>query len=156
MSASNSRLVKQWQRGIVQQSSCSPNAGRVAKRGEPDASEAVACLQMVIEERQRPVGRERGEPERQTGELHGHRVDVDAEQASLGESAPRGHSFGLAEISRPASAASNERRLVRVCEIATGSHEKRTASDCRSTTRSRRICSGVASRTSGANVRRTR
>ena len=46
------------------------------------ADEAVAGNEMVIEERQRLVGGERGEPDRQPGELHGHRVEVHAKETA--------------------------------------------------------------------------
>jgi hypothetical protein len=43
----------------------------------------------MIEERQRPVGGKRGQPEREPGELHGHRVEVDAEQTARCDISPQ-------------------------------------------------------------------
>jgi len=63
--------------------------------------EAVPRTQL-IQEAERPVGPGRREPQRQAGYLHGHRVDVDAVQASF-----RDHSLQLTQGLRPV-----ERRIV--------------------------------------------
>ena len=65
---------------------------RLPQVGEPRSEQAVADLEPVIEKAQRPIGRERRQPERQTRELDGHRVQVDAVQASLGDRSPDGDS----------------------------------------------------------------
>src|SRR5262249_21543875 len=45
---------------------------------EPRAQKAVTGLQAVVKKRQRPVGRQRGKPQGQPSELHGHRIEIDA------------------------------------------------------------------------------
>ena len=82
------RVVEQRQRVVAVRARRLGRRRRPAKLREPGAEQAVAGLQMVIEKRQRPVGGERRQPERQPRELHRHRVDVDAEQTSLGDRPP--------------------------------------------------------------------
>jgi len=83
---------------------------------------------MVIEERQRPVGRERRQPQRQPRELDGHRVHVDAVQAALGDHPPRRHALAHAEIAAMVRPGPDERRFVRLGQItARGDQERSTA-----------------------------
>ena len=100
---------------------------RVPQVGEPRAEQAVADLEVVIEKAQRPIGRQRREPERQPRELDGHRVQVDAVQASLGDRSPDGDPVRVADVARVAAAGANERGLVRGREIPAGGDEKRAA-----------------------------
>ena len=51
--------------------------------GDAGADQAVAGAQVMIEERQRTVARQRGQPQRQPRQLHRHRIEVHAEQAAL-------------------------------------------------------------------------
>ena len=53
----------------------------------PDAQEAVAGLEGVVQEREGPILGHRGEPHRQLGHLDGHRVAVHAIAAVLGHQA---------------------------------------------------------------------
>ena len=53
-----------------------------------EAEEAVASLQMVVQELEGPTLGKRGEPERELGELHGQRVHVHAVEAALGHQPP--------------------------------------------------------------------
>ena len=82
---------------------------------------------MVIEKRQRPVGRERRQPQRQPRELDGHRVQVDAVQAPLGNRPPRRHALALAEIAAVVRTGPDERRFVRLGQIAARGHQERAA-----------------------------
>jgi hypothetical protein len=67
---------------------------------------------MMIEEGQRTVRRERGKPERQARQLDGHRVQIDAEQAPLGDCAPHLRASGFVEIGGAARSALDRRTLV--------------------------------------------
>ena len=49
-----------------------------------EADQAVAAFEGVVEEGELVVAGERGEPEREPGEVHRHRVSVDAVKAALG------------------------------------------------------------------------
>ena len=55
---------------------------------EPAAHERVADLDLVVEERERQTGIERGDPERDPGQFHGERVDVHAVDAPLDDVPP--------------------------------------------------------------------
>ena len=61
----------------------------------------------MVEKRQRPIGGERRQPERQPRQLHRHRVQIDAVEAPLGDRAPNRRSLVLADVARMAAAASN-------------------------------------------------
>ncbi len=52
------------------------------------ADEAVAGAQVMIEKGERTIGRERRKPQRQSSELHRHRIDVHAVQTALRDRAP--------------------------------------------------------------------
>ena len=52
-----------------------------------EADEAVAGAQRVVEEGEWVLARQRREPERELGEVHGHRVLVDAVEAALRDEA---------------------------------------------------------------------
>ena len=54
-----------------------------------EADQAVAAFERVVEEGELVVAGERGEPEREPGEVHGHRVSVDAVEAALGHEPAR-------------------------------------------------------------------
>ena len=69
-------------------------AGARAKGREPCAEQAVAHLQPMIEEAERPIAGERGQPQRQPGELHGHRIQVDAVQTAFGHGSADRRPFG--------------------------------------------------------------
>ena len=100
----------------------------MTKAREPGAEQAVADLQAVIEEAERPIGGERRQPERQPRQLHGHGIQVDAVQAALGDRAADGRrARARSEIARMAAARSNERRFVGGGEIAAGGDQKRAA-----------------------------
>src|SRR5438477_10808792 len=47
---------------------------RLPEPREPCAEQAVADLEPVVEKREGPIDRERGQPERQARELDGHRI----------------------------------------------------------------------------------
>ena len=55
----------------------------VAELVEPGAHERVAAAELVVEERERQPAVERLHPERDAGQLHGQRIDVDAVEAVL-------------------------------------------------------------------------
>src|SRR5689334_23826864 len=94
---------------------------------EPGAQEAVAAPQPVIQKRQRPIGSERGEPQRQPRELDGHRVDVDAVETSISDRAPNGHALRLADVARMTPAVANERRFIRLRQEMARGYKKRSA-----------------------------
>ena len=83
---------------------------------------------MMIQEREGTVARERGQPERQPRKLHGHRVDVHAEETALRHRAPKTGSIAIADVLRRHHAVVNQRRLVRQREIAARRHQERAAS----------------------------
>ncbi len=104
---------------------------RMTQVREPRAHQAVAGLQMVVQKRERPVGGKRRQPQRETGELHGHRVQVDAVQAALGDAPADRGLFGGTEIGRVASSRLNEGTFVGGGEIFTGGNEECAAAHCR-------------------------
>ena len=55
----------------------------VHRRAHPRAKHAVTAPQMMVEERQRRTYGEAVQPERDLGELHGHRVEIDPVDAAL-------------------------------------------------------------------------
>ncbi len=67
-----------------------PRAGplprEIAKAG---ANKTVADGQVMIEKRQRPIGGERRQPQRQPRELHRHRIEIDAVETALGDGPPQ-------------------------------------------------------------------
>src|SRR4030095_5732061 len=54
------------------------------------ANQTVAGNETMVEKRQRLVGGERGQPERQAGNLYGRWIEIDAKQAALGYLAAEG------------------------------------------------------------------
>ena len=60
------------------------------------ADERIAVPERVVDERQRVLLRQRGEPERDLGEVDGHGVAVDAVEAALGDEAARGDNLVFA------------------------------------------------------------
>ena len=54
--------------------------------------------QVMIEKAERPIGGERRQPQRQSRELNGHRIEIDAEQASLGDRPPDRGAFRRTEV----------------------------------------------------------
>ena len=146
-----------------------PGVRRPAEIGEPRAEQAVADLQAMIEKAERPIGGQRRQPERQPRELHGHRVQIDAVQAALGDRAPNGGPLCVADVARVAGAGADQRRLVRARQIAAGGHQKRAAAHrriddpelqdvvrCRRRARAGRACGGRRSRRSAAACRTSR
>ena len=77
--------------------------GRSARRLSRDvdrrcADQAVAADEVVIEKRQRLVGRQRREPQRQARQLHRRRIQVDAEEASLRDEPPEQRAIHFVDI----------------------------------------------------------
>ena len=62
------------------------------------AHQAVAGHQVMIEKRQRPIGRQRREPHRQLRQLHGHRIAIHAEQAPAGDQPACRGPIGVREV----------------------------------------------------------
>ena len=75
-SVAQTQVVEQQRFAIAGRSSTS--LGRAAKNREPRTDQAVARLQPVIQETERPIAGEGRQPQRQTGQLHGHWIQVDA------------------------------------------------------------------------------
>ena len=61
-----------------------------------EADERIAVAQGVVDERQRLLPGQRGEPEGDLGEVDGHGVAVDAVEAALGDPAARDDDLILA------------------------------------------------------------
>ena len=61
-----------------------------------EADQRVAVPQRVVDEREGVLFRQRGEPERDLGEVDGHGVAVDAVEATLGDEAARGDNLVFA------------------------------------------------------------
>ena len=89
--------------------------------------QAVADAQPVIEERQRLVGGERRQPHGQPRQLHGHRIDVDAEQAALRHRPPETRPILLGQVGRGHRPLLDQRLLVGLRQIAARGHEERAA-----------------------------
>ena len=100
---------------------------RLAETREPGPEQTVARLQMVIEKRQGTVGRKRCKPQREARELDRHRIEIDAEEAPLGDCSPDGGVFLRTEVGRMAGAGTNQRRLVGVRQIDACRDEKGAA-----------------------------
>ena len=120
------------QREILQHRAPAPSDGtrrrsaeHVVERG---AHQAVATRQPVIEEGERPIGRERREPQGEPRELHRHRVQVDAVQASLGDRPAKASPIPLVDVRGEAAAGSDERSGVFGGKEAAGGHEERATS----------------------------
>ena len=64
---------------------------------QPAANEAVADLELVVEELEWQLAVERLDPQRELGEFHGHRVAVDAVEAALDDVAREHRSQALVE-----------------------------------------------------------
>ena len=94
---------------------------------EPGAEQAVADLQAVIEKAERTIGRERGQPQRETRELDGHRVEVDAVQAAFRDRSPDADALGVADVGCVTVSTAYERSLVGVRQKPAGGHEERAA-----------------------------
>src|SRR5437016_3749506 len=78
---------------------CLASARLTPHVGRRCADEAVARDKPMIEKRQRLVRSERRQPQRQAGHLHGRRIEIDAEQASLCDLATKRYSISARDIS---------------------------------------------------------
>ena len=83
---------------------------------------------MVIEEGEGPVGREGRKPQRQPSELHRHRVDVDPEQAALGDDAAEARPLRLGYIPLGNAALADEGGLVGGSKESARGHQECAAS----------------------------
>ena len=81
----------------------------------------------MVEERERTLGGERRQPQRQPRELNRHRVQVHPVHAAFRNRAANRCPLGIAKVSRIALAGADERHLVRRGKIAAGGDEKRAA-----------------------------
>ena len=81
----------------------------------------------MVEEAQGPIGRERGEPEREPRQLHGHRIEVHAVEAALRNRPPEDRSVLVADVTGMTPAVFHHRRFVRACQVPARGHEKRAA-----------------------------
>ncbi len=68
--------------GLLELADLGVEEGLADLRERPDAREAVAVAQAVVQERQREAGHERVDPEGEAGQLDCNLVDVDAVDAS--------------------------------------------------------------------------
>jgi hypothetical protein len=94
---------------------------------QPGAEQAVADLQAVIEKAERAIRCQRREPQRQTCELHRHRVEIDAVETAFGDRSPDARAVGVTDVGRVAGAGTDQRRLIGVGEKPAGGDEKRAA-----------------------------
>jgi hypothetical protein len=78
-------LIEQRRSGLVAGDDTPRGAPQT---GQPGAEHAVAAAQMVIEKAERTPVSESGKSQRQAGELNGHRIEIDPEQAALGNQPP--------------------------------------------------------------------
>ncbi len=81
----------------------------------------------MIEKAQRPIRRERREPQRQSRELHRHRIQIDPVETPFGDRATDRRALRLADVGGMTAARADERRFVRGREISARGDEKRTA-----------------------------
>jgi len=91
------------------------------------ANQAVAAPEMVLEKRDRLLGGQRCEPERELRELDGHRVGVDAEQAALRDEAPEVGAIRLCDLVLAERPLADQRAFQRAGQKATGRDQERTA-----------------------------
>ena len=100
---------------------------RLTETREPRSEQTVARLQMVVEKRQRMVGCQCRKPQREARELDRHRIEIDAEEAPLGDCSPDGGVILRPEIGRMAGARANQRSFVGVRQIDACGDEKSAA-----------------------------
>ena len=81
----------------------------------------------MIQEGQRTVGRQGDQPDRQARELHGHGVQVDAEETALCHEPPEPGPIAIVDIVCCVDTIPDERSFVRRGEVATRAHEEGTA-----------------------------
>ena len=118
-------LVEQRQSFLASSASATTRLSAQIFRGGAD--EAVSRDEVVIEERERFVGREGCEPQRQARQLHGHRIQVDPEQASRRNLAPKGHAIGRRDVVRVPLAFLNECVFGGGCQVAARGDQEGTA-----------------------------
>src|SRR5207237_883728 len=120
--------IEEW-KGAASRGSAPPPDRRlpvdIARRR---SRETVSGTQMMIEERQWPIGGERAQPEREARELHRGWIEVDAVEAALRDSAAEGGAVRRTDVARRHGSFADERLFVGVREIAARGHEKRAAS----------------------------
>jgi hypothetical protein len=87
----------------------------------------VAGAQVVVEERERLLGSERGEPQRQARQVHGHGIHVHTEEAPLRHEPPEARAIDSRHVRFVTLTLSDEGRLVCPREEAARRHEKRPA-----------------------------
>ena len=109
---------------------CLASAWLTPHVGRRCADEAVARDKPMIEKRQRLVRSERRQPQRQAGHLHGRRIEIDAEQASLCDLATKRHAIGARDIGVMPAAVANQRRLGRGSNVPACGDEERAAAHC--------------------------
>ena len=106
-------------------------------------------------ESQRAPVRERRQPQRQSSELHGNGVRIDAGQTSLGDKTPDGRATVLIDITWRKPTLVDESAFVRSGQIPARGHEKRAAAHRRVDDAQRQDPIRGRPATNGASVRRT-
>jgi hypothetical protein len=91
------------------------------------SEEAIPGLQMVIQKAEGSVSSERSQPERQTSQLYSHWVQVDAEEATLGNRSPDRAALAGREVARMMSPGRDEGPFVGACQVFTRGDEERAA-----------------------------
>ena len=107
------QLARPLEQGLERQRRRRAARGRrtrkdIERRG---ADQAVARHQVMVQKRERAVGRKRREPDGQLRQLDGHRVAVHAEQASACNQAACGGPIGVGEVPVSGVTALDERPL---------------------------------------------
>ncbi len=95
--------------------------------GESPAQQAVARRQMVIQKRQRSIGGERGEPEREASELNRGWIAVDTVEAPLSHLPSKGGFLGRRHLDALPVSISHESALALIGKEETRGDEKRAA-----------------------------
>ena len=91
------------------------------------ADERIAAAELVVEKAERLVPGERGQPERETCELHGDGIRVDARETATGDEPPDGGARIGIEVGLGASSFIDERAFVRIGQKSAGRDQEGAA-----------------------------
>src|SRR5687767_1419844 len=80
----------------------------------------------MIEKRQRLIRRERRQPKRETGQLHGGRVQIDTKETALRDLSPETSSVAIVDVPLVAQSVANQGTFVGARKIPARGHKERS------------------------------
>ena len=104
-----------------------PNRRTPGQFGDAGANEAVTNGEMVIEKCEGAVGRQRGQPQREPGQLHGRGIEIHTVEAAFGHLTPQQRAVVHSDLGAVPHAVADVGALALVGQVAASRHKERAA-----------------------------